>query len=62
MFPLLDDKVNEKIEQLDEHEAKIMLKATYGMIETAMTGNGGDEMVIKIMHRLKVKFIRVLLM
>lgn len=59
MFLLIDDRVNKKIDQLDEYEAKIMLKATYGMIETAITGNGGDEMVIKIMHRLSEIYKRI---
>jgi hypothetical protein len=45
VFILIDDKVKEKIEQLNENEAKAMLKIIYGFIETAKTGNGGDEMI-----------------
>ncbi|MGY0694568.1 hypothetical protein ACW2QC_17600 [Virgibacillus sp. FSP13] len=42
---MIDDKVKERIEQLDETDAKAMLKIIYGFVETAVTGNGGDEMI-----------------
>lgn len=49
---MIDDKVKERIEQLDETDAKSMLKIIYGFVETSMTGNGGDEMKIECINRL----------
>lgn len=44
-FTLIDDRIKEKIEQLDENEAKAMLKIIYGFVATAKTGDGGDAMI-----------------
>lgn len=49
---LIDNKVNEKIEQLDEYHAKAMLKVIYGFIETAKTGNDGDEMIRECVDKI----------
>lgn len=49
---MIDEKVRRKIEGLNEYEAKVMLKAIYGFIETALTGDGGDELVREAMNRL----------
>lgn len=48
----MDDKVKEKIEQLDEYHAKVMLKVIYGFIEVAKTGNGGDEMIKECVDKI----------
>lgn len=52
MSVLIDDKVKEKIEQLDEYHSKAMLKVIYGFIETAKTGNGGDEMIRECVDKI----------
>jgi hypothetical protein len=52
VFILIDDKVKEKIEDLNEDEAKAMLKIIYGFIETAKTGNGGAGMIKECVDRI----------
>lgn len=42
---MIIDKVKEKIEHLDENDAKALLKIIYGFVVTAKTGNGGDVMI-----------------
>lgn len=42
---MIDDKVKETIENLSDYEAKTMLKLIYGFVVTALTGNGGNEMI-----------------
>lgn len=49
---MIDDKIKEKIEQLDKKDAQAMLKIIYGFVETAMTGNGGDEMKLHCLNRI----------
>ncbi|USK39646.1 hypothetical protein LIS77_03700 [Cytobacillus firmus] len=49
---MIDDKVKEKIEQLDENEAKAMLKIIYGFVETAKTGNGGNGMIKECVDKI----------
>ncbi len=49
---MTDEEVNEKIEQLDEYHAKVMLKVIYGCIETAKTGSGGDEMTRECVDKI----------
>lgn len=52
MFLLIDEIVKEKIEKLDENEAKAMLKIIYGFVETAKTGNGGESMIIECVDKI----------
>lgn len=55
----MDDKVKEKIEQLDEYHAKAMLKVIYSCIETAETGNGGDEMIKECVDKISNFYQRI---
>lgn len=52
MHILIDDKIKARIEQLDKNDAQAMLKIIYGFVETAMTGNGGDEMRLDCLNRI----------
>lgn len=49
---MIDDKIKARIEQLDKNDAQAMLKIIYGIVETAMTGNGGDEMRLDCLNRI----------
>lgn len=40
------------INQLAEEDAKSLLKIIYGFINTAMTGNGGDEFKIEVVNKI----------
>jgi len=39
------EKVKKGIQQLSEAEAKALLLITYGRLDTAINGNGGDEFI-----------------
>ncbi|SHG79026.1 hypothetical protein [Ornithinibacillus halophilus] len=47
------------INNLSEEDAKALLKIIYGFINTAMTGNGGDEMKLEIMNKLPNVFDQI---
>lgn len=40
------------INQLSEDDAKSLLKIIYGFIDTAMTGNGGDQAKLETIERI----------
>lgn len=40
------------INRLSEEDAKSLLKLTYGFVNTAMTGNGGDKMKLEVVDKL----------
>lgn len=56
---MIDDKVKEQIEQLDEYHAKAMLKVIYGFMETAKTGNGGDRMIRECIDKISDFYQRI---
>lgn len=49
---MIDAKIKERIEQLEKNDAQAMLKIIYGFVETAMTGNGGDEMKVHCLSQI----------
>lgn len=49
---MIDELIGRKIDGLNEYEAKVMLKAIYVLIDIALTGDGGDEMVKEVINRL----------
>lgn len=44
------------INNLNENDAKALLKIIYGFVDTAMTGTGGEEMKLEIMNKLAHTF------
>lgn len=52
VYSLIDDKIKERIEKLDNNDAQAMLKIIYGFVEITMTGNGGDEMKLDCLDRI----------
>lgn len=52
MYILIDDNIKGRIEQLDKNDAQAMLKIIYGFVETAVTGNGGDELKLDCLDRI----------
>ena len=40
------------IDKLSDEDAKSLLKVMYGFVNTAMTGNGGNEVKLEVVHKL----------
>ena len=47
------------INNLNEDDAKALLKIMYRLIDTAMTGNGGDEVKLEIMKKIAHMFKKI---
>lgn len=53
------EKIIETINQLTEEDAKSLLKIIYGFVNTAMTGDGGDNVKLEILQRISDIFKRI---
>lgn len=40
------------VNHLTENDAKSLLKIIYGLVDTAMTGNGGDKVKLEVLHKV----------
>lgn len=47
------------VNHLTEDDAKSLLRLIYGFVNTAMTGNGGDEVKLEVVHKVSDIYKRI---
>lgn len=47
------------VNNLTEEDAKSLLRLTYGFVNTAMTGNGGDKVKLEVVHKVSDIYKRI---
>ncbi len=53
------EKTINAVNQLTEEDAKSLLRLIYGYVDTAMTGNGGDQVKLEVVDRVSTIYHRI---